>query len=47
MLYDDEGFQLPNALNRFAVSSWMPCKYNTDGSLDRYVQNESPGNDKQ
>jgi len=25
-LYDSEGFQVPNPLNRFAVSSWMPLK---------------------
>ena len=42
-LYDQEGFQVGNVLNRFAVSSWMPFKYNTDGSLDLYFQNESPG----
>ena len=33
--------------NRFAVSSWMPFKYNPDGSLDLYFQNESPGMDKE
>ena len=26
-LYDLEGFQVANSLNRFAVSSWMPFKY--------------------
>ncbi len=46
-LYDAEGFQVANLLNRFAVSSWMPFKYNADGSLDLYFQNESPGADKE
>lgn len=40
-LYDAEGFQIANPLNRFAVSSWMPLKHNADGSL--YFQNASPG----
>jgi hypothetical protein len=46
-LYDREGFQVANSLNRFAVSSWMPFKYNPAGSLDLYFQSESPGTDKE
>jgi hypothetical protein len=42
-LYDSEGFQVGNVLNRFAVSSYMPFKLNSDGSLDLYFQTESPG----
>src|SRR5262249_33462650 len=35
-LYDKKGYQVANPLNRFAVSSWMPFHFNSDGSLDLY-----------
>ena len=46
-LYDTEGFQVANPLNRFAVSSWMPFKRDADGSLTLYFQNESPSSDRE
>ncbi len=46
-MYDQDGFQAANSLNRFAISSWMPLVKNSDGSLDIYIQNENPGADKE
>src|SRR4029077_17347000 len=46
-LYDSDGFQVANSLNRFAVSSSMELKYTPDCALDLYFQNESPGADKE
>jgi len=46
-LYDKDGFQVPNALSRFAIGDRDKLKFNADGSLDVYIQNENPGPDKE
>ncbi len=46
-MYDADGFQVANPINRFAISSWMPLKTNADASLDLYIQHENPGKDKE
>jgi hypothetical protein len=46
-LYDADGYQVANGLNRFAISSWMPFKYDPDGSLDLFFQNASPGAERE
>jgi len=40
-------FYVRNVLNRYAIAPWMPLKYNSDGSLDIYLQKGSPGPDKE
>ena len=46
-MYDAGGFQVGNAINRFAIGDRDELKYNADGSLDIYMQHENPGKDKE
>ena len=46
-MYDANYFFVPNALNRYTVSQRNKLKANADGSVDVYIQNESPGKDKE
>ena len=44
----DQGWWfVPNRLNKFTVSPRNNLKYNPDGTLTLYFQNESPGADKE
>jgi DNA sulfur modification protein DndE len=46
-MYDDKYFFTENALNRYTVSARNDLHKNQDGSVDLYIQHESPGKDKE
>lgn len=46
-MYDDEGFQSANELDRFAIGDRDALTYNADGSLDLYIQHSNPGPERQ
>jgi hypothetical protein len=46
-MYDEEGFQVANVLDRFALGDRDDLIYNADGSLDLYLRHTSPGADRE
>jgi hypothetical protein len=46
-MYDSDWFFVPNKLNRYAFSLRNHPKLNSDGSMDVYIQNDSPGPERE
>jgi hypothetical protein len=46
-MYDKDGFQVPNPIDRFAIGSYDTLTFNADGSLDIHVQAAAPGRGKE
>jgi len=46
-MYNADSYFVANPLNRYRLNSWSKFLHNQDGSLDIYLQKDSPGQDKE
>jgi hypothetical protein len=46
-MYDSSYFFVANPINRYSISARQNLKQNPDGSVDLYIQKDSPGADKE
>ena len=46
-MYDSNYFFVANPINRYSISPRQNLKSNPDGSVDLYIQKDSPGADKE
>lgn len=46
-MYDGDGYQVANELNRFALGDRDSLQYNEDGSLDLFLQHVNPGPERE